>query len=164
MSLNTTRTCLAVLALAGGLALAGCTTHKKVVHAEIIVQPMPNLAAEPLYTQVAWVELSDHGVAFRFDGYRHVITHGEPSGWYTPNVGEPKTVESGTPLPTDSGPRVTGSRLTLYASTPEEMEAWKIWCSGEDITEAQYEIIVGTRLPPDAPFPCDEFHRTVWRK
>src|SRR5699024_9672159 len=100
------------------------------------------------YEQVAWVKMGKETVAFRFDGYRHIITPDMNNGWYNPDLGEDhshlfKPVKGTDPAPVK--PKVSYSQLPPYASTPEEMAAWKAWCADEDITEAQFELVVGTR-------------------
>lgn len=161
--------CVAATAVAG-VAVAGCCSvpeHPELT--QIVVRPMPSLTEDDARVAVDWVRLDDHSVVIRIDGYRHTLNAGTraklPPMTYVPPKPAKRDKQSTTgAVALGNDGRVTVNGRPAYADTPQEMAAWRDWCGGKQISEAQYEKVVGSRLPPNAPFDCDDFHRSVWRK
>lgn len=162
--------CVAATAVAG-VAVAGCCSvpeHSELT--QIVVRPMPSLTEADARVAVDWVRLDDHSVVIRIDGYRHTLNAGAraklpPMTYVPPNQAQPtQNKHTGAVALNNDAGRVTVNGRPAYADTPQEIAAWRAWCGGKEISEAQYEMVVGSRLPPDAPFDCDDFHRSVWRK
>jgi len=156
----------AAAAVCGALIVAGCcSTPEPKNLTQIVVRPLPSLTERPVRAAVDWVRLDDHAVVIRIDGYRHTLgTKGQEMAPVAPPRDFPRRSPNKTqPLAGDSG-RVSVNGLPPYANTPAQMAAWRDWCAGENLNDERMALVVGSRLPPNADFPCDEFHRTVWRK
>lgn len=179
-----------LLALIVGL-MSGCSvTPKNQYLTKITVRPMPTTSQQPAYPAIQWVRLSDHSVVIRIDGYRDTLSDTlinrdtrmqrftakvdqvqYPTAAQNKRARDQRSYSSletagnqgmNEPLPLME--QVKNRQKPPYADSPKEMKAWRQWCNDKALTDEQYRIVVGTRLPKDAPFECDDFHRYVWRK